>query len=63
MKRSEFEEYPGRHGSRLNRETKRHSSFIHPALNKRTVVPRHNELSNNLIRRICDQLGIPHPWE
>lgn len=63
MKRSEFEEYLERHGCRFNREKTRHSSFINPALNKRTVVPRHNELSNNRSQRICEPLGIPHPWE
>lgn len=63
MKRSEFEEYLKRHGCRFNREKTRRSSFINPALNKRTVVPRHNELSNNPIGRIFDQPGVRHPWE
>jgi len=63
VKRSEFEEYLKRHGCRFNREKTRHSSVINPGLNKGTVVPRHNELSTNLIRRISDPPGIPQPWE
>ena len=41
------------------REGRRHSIWGDPASNTKTAVPRHNEISDNLARRICSDLGIP----
>jgi hypothetical protein len=31
---------------------------IIPTLNKRSAVPRHNEIDDNLARKICKDLGV-----
>ncbi len=38
---------------------KRHSWWHNPALNKRSAVPRHNEISDVLAKKICKDFGIP----
>jgi hypothetical protein len=35
----------------------------HPALNQRSAVPRHREIPDNLVKKICRDLGIPVPGE
>ena len=43
----------------LLREGGNHSWWINPILNKRSSVPRHKEISNQLANKICKDLGIP----
>ena len=40
------------------REGGRHSWWLSPAQNRRSLVPRHNEISDQLARKICKDLGI-----
>ncbi|MGH8583215.1 MAG: type II toxin-antitoxin system HicA family toxin [Gammaproteobacteria bacterium] len=48
-------------GSRLRllREGGRHSWWHNPNQNKRSSVPRHNEIDDLLANKICKDLGIP----
>jgi mRNA interferase HicA len=46
-------------GCELLREGGRHSWWHNPNLNKRSSVPRHNEIDDGLARKICKDLGIP----
>jgi mRNA interferase HicA len=46
------------HGCELLREGGRHSWWWNPALNKRSAVPRHLEIKDNLARKVCKDLGI-----
>lgn len=49
------------HGCELLREGARHSWWVNVEQNLRTAVPRHREINDNLIRKICKDLGIPNP--
>jgi mRNA interferase HicA len=59
MKRSVLLAHLREHGCELLREGARHSWWHHPVLNKRSAVPRHNEVIDILARKICKDLGIP----
>ncbi|MGD0089840.1 MAG: addiction module toxin, HicA family [Planctomycetota bacterium] len=41
------------------REGSRHSWWLNPLQNKRSAVPRHTEIRDQLARKICKDLGIP----
>jgi len=49
------------HGCRLVREGAKHSWYVNPVENRRSSVPRHKEVSDNLVLKICKDLGIPRP--
>lgn len=59
MKRHELIGYLRSQGCELLREGGRHSWWQNRALNKRSAVPRHTEISNDLARKICRDLGVP----
>jgi mRNA interferase HicA len=59
MKRADLLKYLRAQGCELLREGSRHSWWNNPELNKRSAVPRHNEISDVLARKICKDLGIP----
>jgi mRNA interferase HicA len=61
MKREALLRHLRRHGCELAREGGRHSWWHNPAQNKRSAVPRHNEIDNDLARKICRDLGIAKP--
>jgi mRNA interferase HicA len=49
------------HGCELLREGGRHSWWHNPSLSKRSAVPRHREIDENLARKIFKDLGVPQP--
>jgi len=59
MKREDLLRYLRQHQCELLREGGRHSWWINPELNKRSSVPRHTEIEDNLARKICKDLGLP----
>jgi mRNA interferase HicA len=61
MKRRNLLRHLSSHGCALLREGGRHSWWHNPAQNRRTAVPRHNEISDHLARKICKDLGVPQP--
>lgn len=61
MKRRKLIDHLARHGCILEREGARHSIFRNKISGKRSSVPRHNEIKNALVRKICKDLGIPSP--
>ncbi|MFN2286926.1 MAG: type II toxin-antitoxin system HicA family toxin [Chromatocurvus sp.] len=61
MKRRDLIRWLESHGCELLREGGRHSWWHNPALNKRSAVPRHREINENLARKICKDLGVPQP--
>lgn len=61
MKRRTFLKHLHEQGCYLLREGKSHSWFINPVENKRSAVPRHEEISNILILKICKDLNIAVP--
>jgi mRNA interferase HicA len=58
MKRSELLSYLRSQGCDLLREGGNHSWWHNPALNKRSVMPRHSEVKDILVRKIYKDLGI-----
>ena len=58
MKRTEFLKYLRVQGCEFIREGSRHSWWGNPSQNKRSSVPRHTEIDNDLARKICKDLGI-----
>lgn len=59
MKREELLKHLREHGCAFVREGKRHSWWANPEQNKRSSVPRHSEINDQLARKICKDLGIP----
>ena len=59
MKRRALLRHLRAHGCQLLREGGRHSWWHNPTLNKRSAVPRHNDIDEDLARKICRDLGIP----
>jgi mRNA interferase HicA len=61
MKRRAFERWLTEHGCELLREGARHSWFINRELQRRSAVPRHAEINDELVRKICRDLGVNSP--
>ncbi len=61
MKRRAPERWLSDHGCTLLREGSRHSWYVNVSLNRRSAVPRHAEIGDDLIRKICRDLGIARP--
>lgn len=61
MKRRALERWLTEHGCELLREGGRHSWTINRELGRRSAVPRHNEINDDLVRKICRDLGIGAP--
>ncbi|HSE90199.1 MAG TPA: type II toxin-antitoxin system HicA family toxin [Candidatus Binatia bacterium] len=59
MKRGDLLRHLRQNGCELLREGARHSWWYNPRQNKRSSVPRHNEITDLLVRKICKDLGIP----
>jgi mRNA interferase HicA len=58
MKLSEFVKYLKAHHCNLLREGASHSWWEHSDSKKRSSVPRHKEINDNLARKICKDSGI-----
>lgn len=59
MKRNELLRYLREQGCEQLREGARHSWWHNPVLNKRSAIPRHTEIKNSLVIKICKDLGVP----
>lgn len=57
MKRTQVIKHLKRHGAYILREGKRHTIFQKGLL--KTEVPRHKEIVDELVRKICKDLDIP----
>jgi mRNA interferase HicA len=61
MKRLDLIRHIESHGCYLLREGGRHSLYVNPVNNQTSAVPRHREINEFLVRKICRDLGIPTP--
>jgi mRNA interferase HicA len=61
MKRKNLEKFLALHGCYLVREGRSHSIFGNQNNRNKSPVPRHNEVDNYLVKKICRDLGIPVP--
>jgi mRNA interferase HicA len=61
MKRRDLLRYLMDLGCSLLREGARHSWWQHSSAGRRSAIPRHNEINDHLVRKICRDLGVPGP--
>jgi mRNA interferase HicA len=59
MKRTALIKHLRRNGCILIREGGNHSWWLNPNKNLRSAVPRHSEIKELLVKKICLDLGIP----
>ena len=60
MKRSKFIKYLNEHNCGFVKHGSKHDKYINHNNRKRTVIPRHTEIDDDLCRLICKQLEIPN---
>ncbi len=58
MKRNALLRHLRDHGCERLREGAKHSWWHNPDLNRRSAVPRHTEIVDQLARKICKDLGV-----
>lgn len=61
MKRRDLLAFLHQCGCAELREGSRHSIWQHPVTGKKSSIPRHSEINNILVKKICKDLGIPEP--
>lgn len=61
MKRQELVRHLESQGCSLLREGGKHSVYFNPSNNQTSAVPRHREVNDFLVRKICRDLGISEP--
>jgi len=59
MRRTQLLKHLRAQGCVFIREGRNHSWWTNPSQNKRSSVPRHSEITDQLARKICKDLGIP----
>ena len=58
MKRQALIRHLQRHDCELLREGGRHSIYVNPTNSQISAIPRHREINDFLVRKICRDLGI-----
>ncbi|MFI5195671.1 MAG: type II toxin-antitoxin system HicA family toxin [Chitinophagales bacterium] len=61
MKRKEFVRHLNNNQCLLKREGGSHSVYLNISNNKTSTVPRHNEINDYLVKKICKDLDIKAP--
>ncbi len=61
MKRSKLIHHLSRNGCELLRQGSRHSIWKNIRLGNMTAVPRHSEIKELMVRKICKDMGIEIP--
>lgn len=61
MKRRDLVRHLEQHGCVLKREGGNHSVFVHLEKKTLSAVPRHTEINDYLVVKICRDLEIPRP--
>lgn len=59
MKRKDVISYLEKNGCDFLREGANHSVYVNRREKKVSTVPRHREIDENLVTKICKDLGIP----
>ncbi len=59
MKRGELIRHLKEFGCILKREGAGHSLWVNPKTGEMEAVPRHNEIKNQLAKKICRGLSVP----
>ena len=61
MKRRDLLRRLARHGCDLLREGGNHTVYVNRTAKKVSTIPRHNDINENLVRKICKDLHVPRP--
>jgi len=61
VKRRQLIRHLKANGCQFLREGGRHTIYYNPAIRKTSAIPRHNEIVDILVKKICQDLGIPEP--
>ncbi len=61
MKRRELLWHLARHGCALLREGGNHTVYVNGMAKKVSTIPRHNDINEDLARKICKDLQVPRP--
>jgi predicted RNA binding protein YcfA (HicA-like mRNA interferase family) len=61
VKRRDLLRHIEANGARFLREGGNHTIFFNPANRKVSAIPRHREIFEQLVTKICKDLGIPKP--
>jgi predicted RNA binding protein YcfA (HicA-like mRNA interferase family) len=61
MRRRDLIRHLEAHGCERLREGGRHTVYVNRAAQKSSAVPRHREINEFLVRKICHDLQIPEP--
>ncbi len=59
MKRRQVLKHLKSHGCEFLREGRNHTVYFNTAKGKTSTVPRHTEVDDTLVKKICKDLGIP----
>jgi predicted RNA binding protein YcfA (HicA-like mRNA interferase family) len=59
VKRRDLIRHLEHHGCELLREGGNHSIYVNRKARRTSSVPRHNEINNDLARKICRDLEVP----
>ncbi len=61
MKRKDLVRHLRAHGCVLIREGRRHSVYVNEIQKKVSTIPRHKDINEFLVQKICRDLEIPPP--
>ena len=61
MKRLDLIRHPERHGCEFLREGGNHTIYVNRPQKKVSTVPRHREIIDFTVRKICKDLDVPLP--
>jgi predicted RNA binding protein YcfA (HicA-like mRNA interferase family) len=61
LKRRDLIQHLEGHGCELLREGGNHSVYVNRPARKTSTVPRHREINDGLVRKICRDLEVPAP--
>ena len=59
MKRRQVLKHLKSNGCEFLREGRNHTVYFNPAKGKTSTVPRHTEIDDTLVKKICKDLEIP----
>ena len=59
MKRRDLLRHLAQHGCAFVREGGNHTVFINPTARKASTIPRHNDINQDLARKICKTCRYP----
>jgi hypothetical protein len=61
MKRRDLIEHLINHKCQMLREGSKHSVYVNPPRNKISTIPRHSEINEFLVKKICKDLENTYP--